>query len=425
MSVTCGFYNARNHDRRYDAVQMSSIFDGIIGDGVYMSVGGRLMVRANSGMTVAVGTGRAWFNHTWTLNDSVLLVGLPVSEVILNRIDAVVLEVNAEEGVRANTIKAVKGTPGTNPERPAMVQTDAVHQYPLAYISVRAGAEEIRPADITNMVGTSATPFVTGVVQTMDIDSLIARWGDQWNAYFERQSAEMEQANSFWKTQWQGWFLAQTAEIQAWYLNWERQWDGWYASQTADMEQTNGRWKELWQAWFYEYVNSSTGEYSGWKASLDRDFRSWWDSLKALLDGNPDAEFAAELLDLQNRVGGLEASADCLSEDRCVYRVLEDSASEAVTDGSGGRIECRKEVFVTEGADPEDGGLAGTVGGLVRKVEALESFWRNLGRELIVYDTLLDGGSWLFGGNEGALPTERILDHSGEAVDGRVILAVR
>lgn len=185
MSVTYGFYNARNHDRKYDAVQVSSMFDGIIKDGIYMSIGDRLDVRASSGMVVTVGTGRAWFNHTWTLNDALLPVELPLSEVILDRVDAVVLEVNAAESVRANAIKVVKGKPATNnPSRPAMTNTDTVHQYPLAYVSVRAGVAEIRQADITGMVGTSAAPFVTGVMQTMNIDSLVAQWEDQWAEWF-------------------------------------------------------------------------------------------------------------------------------------------------------------------------------------------------------------------------------------------------
>ena len=34
MSVTYGFYNSLNGDRRYDANQMSAIFDGLIIDGV-------------------------------------------------------------------------------------------------------------------------------------------------------------------------------------------------------------------------------------------------------------------------------------------------------------------------------------------------------------------------------------------------------
>ena len=39
MSVTYGFYNSIKGDRKYNALEMSSIFDGIIVDGVYMSIG--------------------------------------------------------------------------------------------------------------------------------------------------------------------------------------------------------------------------------------------------------------------------------------------------------------------------------------------------------------------------------------------------
>lgn len=45
MSVTYGFYNSKNHDRRYDAIQMSRIFDGIIRDGVLQHYGTAMMVK--------------------------------------------------------------------------------------------------------------------------------------------------------------------------------------------------------------------------------------------------------------------------------------------------------------------------------------------------------------------------------------------
>ena len=90
MSVTYGFYNSKNKDRRYDAIQMSSIFDGIIRDGILQHVGTAMMVNASTGMMVNVGIGRAWFNHTWTLNDALLPLTVPQSEVILNRIDAMI-----------------------------------------------------------------------------------------------------------------------------------------------------------------------------------------------------------------------------------------------------------------------------------------------------------------------------------------------
>ena len=97
MSVTYGFYNSLNGDRKYNAEQISSIFDGLIVDGVFASIGTAFAVEAAGGLTVNVGIGRAWFNHTWTLNDSILPLTAPESEVLLDRIDAVVLEVNGLE----------------------------------------------------------------------------------------------------------------------------------------------------------------------------------------------------------------------------------------------------------------------------------------------------------------------------------------
>ena len=46
MSFTYGFYNSKNHDRTYNAEQMSSIFDGLIEDGIYESIGGAFLVKS-------------------------------------------------------------------------------------------------------------------------------------------------------------------------------------------------------------------------------------------------------------------------------------------------------------------------------------------------------------------------------------------
>ena len=206
MSVTYGFYNSKNKDRRYDAIQMSSIFDGIIRDGILQHVGTAMMVKESTGMMVNVGIGRAWFNHTWTLNDALLPLTVPQSEVILNRIDVVVLEVDARESVRANAIKIIKGTPATNPAKPTMISTTDRWQYPLAYIQVNSGVTSIRHANITNAVGTSECPFVTAPLEKMSIDALVAQWKDQWDAFYEKETSDMEATNAFWKDQWSKWF---------------------------------------------------------------------------------------------------------------------------------------------------------------------------------------------------------------------------
>lgn len=185
MALTYGFYNSQDGDRKYDAVQMSSIFDGIIEDGIFQSIGTAMAVTASTGRTVVVGVGRAWFDHTWTLNDSGYPIELPESEVLLDRIDAVVLEVDASVGVRANSFKIVEGTPASSPQRPSLVDNETTHQHALAYILRKAGTEEVTQADITNVIGTSETPYVTGPLSIITADAMLAQWQSEFDQWFE------------------------------------------------------------------------------------------------------------------------------------------------------------------------------------------------------------------------------------------------
>lgn len=185
MALTYGFYNSQDGDRKYDAVQMSSIFDGIIEDGIFQSIGTAMAVTASTGKTVVVGVGRAWFDHTWTLNDSGHPIELPESEVLLDRIDAVVLEVDASVAVRANSFKVVEGAPASNPQRPSLVNNETTHQHALAYILRKAGTEEVTQADITNVIGTSETPYVTGPLSIITADAMLAQWQSEFDQWFE------------------------------------------------------------------------------------------------------------------------------------------------------------------------------------------------------------------------------------------------
>jgi hypothetical protein len=172
---------------------MSSIFDGIINDGVFMNVGDCLMVEAGEGMTISVKEGRAWFNHTWTLNDAELPITVSESELVLDRIDAVVLEVNAGETVRANAIKMVTGVPSSYPERPTLEDSTYVHQHALAYIYVAKGVTEITQANITNVVGGDETPFITGILETVSLDTLLSQWRAQLDEFVAGEEADVNE----------------------------------------------------------------------------------------------------------------------------------------------------------------------------------------------------------------------------------------
>lgn len=185
MAITSGFFNSLNGDRKYDARQMGEMFDGLIEDGVFMSIGDALKTVPSSGMTVAVGTGRAWFLHTWTKNDSDHLITVSAAESVLNRIDAIVLDIDNTEATRDNDIVLVKGTPSSNPKRPTLIDTDDHKQIPLADILVPAGSTTLTATNITNIVGTSECPYVTGPLSIIKNDDILKAWQEEFDTWFD------------------------------------------------------------------------------------------------------------------------------------------------------------------------------------------------------------------------------------------------
>lgn len=248
MSVSSGFFNSLNGDRKYNAAQMSAIFDGLIIDGVFASIGTAFAVKAAGGLTVNVGIGKAWFDHTWTVNDSILPMTAPEAEVLLDRIDAVVLEVNETESVRENTIKFVKGNPSSAPSRPTLTNEGNVHQYPLCYIYRKYGTAVINQADITPMVGTESTPFVTGILQTISLDELLGKWQDELDRFTDARSQEVDDWIAQEESDFTAWFNKMKADLQ----QEQTVLDQWIASEQADF-----------LAWYNQMKDQLSGDVAG------------------------------------------------------------------------------------------------------------------------------------------------------------------
>ncbi len=184
MAFSYGFYNSLNGDRKYNAIQISEIFDGIINDGIYATIGDCMMVReSDQSNKVIIGSGRGWFDHTWNYNDADILFDCNPSDLINKRIDAVVLDINQYETFRMNSIKYVVGVPDANPVKPTLIKSGTHFQYPLAYITREPNSNIITQANIENTVGTSECPFVTGIIETINTDDLIIQWKAQWDDF--------------------------------------------------------------------------------------------------------------------------------------------------------------------------------------------------------------------------------------------------
>ena len=280
-SVSCGFYNGEN--RYYDALQFSSIFDGIVRDGIFLSIGDCFHVTADGeSENVYVGTGKCWFNHTWTENNAVLPVQCPSAHSFsdTHRIDAIVIEIDSRESVSDNFIKVVEGEPSAEPQRPVMKRSEGVYQYALCYIYRAGGSTKIAQADITDVRGMDETPFLSGILETLDAEQLFVQWYAELNDFIK---AEEETSTKFRQTQ------------ETRYLMWR-----------AEMEQLMDDFIEESRAWY-------TGEQNY--------FTDWFNQIKGQLSSSAEGnlqlqinEDEVERILLNGFVSGVKTFSDDNSE---------------------------------------------------------------------------------------------------------------
>lgn len=286
MSFASGFFNSVDHDRLYDATDISRLFDGLIRDGIFASIGDCLVVKQSNQMNVTVGTGRAWFNHTWSYNDALYPVTIPPSEILMDRIDAVVLEINSVEAVRANSIKLIKGTPSLTPTKPALTNTKEVHQYPLAYVTVGKEVTLIRQADIENCVGTSACPFVTGILEVISIEQLIPQWKDILNRFVEENTANFNTWMNGEKQDYQAWLTAAKKEITDWQATSKSDYQKWYDSIKNGYDQ--------WFATIKAAYDANWSTFQQWEKASQTEFDKWFENIKNKLEGDLGVKLTLE-----------------------------------------------------------------------------------------------------------------------------------
>lgn len=286
MSFASGFFNSVDHDRLYDATDISRLFDGLIRDGIFASIGDCLVVKQSNQMNVTVGTGRAWFNHTWSYNDALYPVTIPPSEILMDRIDAVVLEINSVESVRANSIKLIKGTPSSTPTKPALTNTKEVHQYPLAYVTVGKEVTSIRQADIENCVGTSACPFVTGILEVISIEQLIPQWKDILNRFVEENTANFNTWMNGEKQDYQAWLTAAKKEITDWQATSKSDYQKWYDSIKNGYDQ--------WFATIKAAYDANWSTFQQWEKASQTEFDKWFENIKNKLEGDLGVKLTLE-----------------------------------------------------------------------------------------------------------------------------------
>ena len=193
MAVTYGFFNSVNGDRTYNADQISNYFLKLISNGVFATPSNAMQVQATSGMNVKVTAGWGFINCKWINNDNDYNLQLDAADLMLNRIDRVVMRLDNSTPVRSISIAIKTGTAATTPTAPALTRSGDVYELSLAQIYVAANAASITQANITDeRPNTDLCGFVTGLIDQIDTTNLFAQFTDSFNTWFDNIKDEVK-----------------------------------------------------------------------------------------------------------------------------------------------------------------------------------------------------------------------------------------
>ena len=179
--VTYGFFNSVEGDRKYDADQMSEYFEGLIGNGVYASVGNALAVEPDEGMNVRVLSGRGVINCKWLSNDAAVSLPITGSDPSYDRYTAVVMRLDVDN--RLMELDTIDGTPAAEPVKPTLTQSELIYELCLAWVRVNAGDVSVEEANITDARPTEDCGWVTGLITQQDVSDLTSDIYDELHTY--------------------------------------------------------------------------------------------------------------------------------------------------------------------------------------------------------------------------------------------------
>lgn len=196
MAIKYGFFNSVNGDRKYNADDISNFFIKLISDGVFPTPATNLQVVESSGMKVNVSAGWGFIRCKYICNTTYESLTIEPSDLVLNRIDRVVMRLDPSVSARNIILTVKKGTPAATPEPPELTRvSDGVYELSLAQIAVNAGASAITQADITDeRPDGDVCGYVAGLINQIDAGNLFAQFSSAFYSWFDAVKSEIASA---------------------------------------------------------------------------------------------------------------------------------------------------------------------------------------------------------------------------------------
>lgn len=214
MAIKSYFFNAvlsgGVYDRTYNAEDVTSYLDKILGNGVFPNPSTSLQVTATgSGLNVSVAAGQGWINGHKLINTSALTLTLSsLSGAFSGRYDRVIFYVDTTE--REMGIEVLEGTEASVPTAPSLTQTSTRYELSLALILVSQGVSTLTNSYITDTrADTDVCGWVTGLVDQVDTSTLYT----QYEAAYAEQLATMQTWYESMQSQFEAWLDSLTEQL--------------------------------------------------------------------------------------------------------------------------------------------------------------------------------------------------------------------
>ena len=218
FSAVAGFFDAVGFDRTYSADDMNRPYSRIVADGVFATPQGTpstdlQVIAAGTGMNITVQAGQGIFAKKWFENPTSIAVTVPNNTSLFPRIDSVLVQIDKRVSGRIGNIVYRTGTPATSPVEPDINTVSNVVEYRLANVSVPSGALSINQAYITDLRGSSACPWVAGLIEQVDTSTLMLQYQAAYKAYYDAATKDFEEYTADQREAWEEFLRTLTEEL--------------------------------------------------------------------------------------------------------------------------------------------------------------------------------------------------------------------
>lgn len=151
MAFYSGFFNSKGLDRTYTAENFCDYLGSIICNGIQDNYGDCFAITANGDQTITIGSGKAWINGHYFINDTSHTLDLSkYVDESLNKYLIIGIYCDTSDSVRKCDMEVKAGTAETSPMIPGFTNTKTRTYLTLASIYLRAGTTEIKQSNISD-----------------------------------------------------------------------------------------------------------------------------------------------------------------------------------------------------------------------------------------------------------------------------------